>query len=228
MAKYPNIAVHTFGRSFYYRVFYRQLVIDVLWAGLAAFVVYVYVIFHVKSLFVSTFAMAQILFSFPITLVIYKVFMRITNISPLHLMVVFLVLGISADNIFVIWDAWQQSDTYPEFSGNQKKRMAYTFRRASKAIMATSSTTAFAFLSNGFSSLMPVSAFGYFAFVIVPVNYVLIVFYFPAFLIVYENIVKEKEAIAANFVKIICCCEGRSKLAQVKIETINGPSETER
>jgi predicted RND superfamily exporter protein len=72
--------------------------------------------------------------------------------------------------------------------------MAYTFRRAYKAILATSSTTAAAFLSNGFSTLMPVSAFGYFAFVIVPVNYVLIVFYFPAFLIHYENWAKGWEA----------------------------------
>ena len=53
--------------------------------------------------------------------------------------------------------------------------MAYTFRRAYKALLATNSTTALAFLSNGFSSLMPVSAFGYFAFVIIPVNYVLII-----------------------------------------------------
>jgi predicted RND superfamily exporter protein len=71
--------------------------------------------------------------------------------------------------------------------------MAYTFRRAYKAILATSSTTAAAFLSNGFSTLMPVSAFGYFAFVIVPVNYVLIVFYFPAYLIHYERWAKDLE-----------------------------------
>ena len=104
--KYPDIEVHTFGRSYYYRAFYRQLVTDVLWSGLAAWMVYIYVFIHIKSFFVSTFAMAQILFSFPVTLVIYKLFMGITNISPLHLMIVFLVLGISADNIFVIWDAW--------------------------------------------------------------------------------------------------------------------------
>jgi predicted RND superfamily exporter protein len=59
--------------------------------------------------------------------------------------------------------------------------------------MATSSTTALAFLSNGFSSLMPVSAFGWFAFVIIPVNYILIVFYYPAYLIVYENSVRNIE-----------------------------------
>ena len=109
------------------------------------------------------------------------------------MMICFVVLGISADNIFVIWDAWCQSDSYEIYTGNHRKRMAYTFRRAYKAILATSSTTAFAFLSNGFSQLMPISAFGYFAFVIVPVNYVLIVFYFPCYLIIYEDHVKELE-----------------------------------
>ena len=71
--------------------------------------------------------------------------------------------------------------------------MAYMFRRASKSLLATSSTTAFAFMSNGFSSLMPVSAFGWFAFVLIPVNYVLIVTYYPAFLIIYDKYVKQKE-----------------------------------
>ena len=72
--------------------------------------------------------------------------------------------------------------------------MAYTFRRSAKSLLATNSTTAFAFMSNGFSSLMPVSAFGWFAFVIIPVNYFLIVLYFPAYLIVYENSVKKLES----------------------------------
>ncbi len=71
--------------------------------------------------------------------------------------------------------------------------MAYTFRRAYKACLATSSTNAFAFLANGFSTLMPISAFGYFAFLIVPVNYILIVFYFPAYIIVYDDYIKDIE-----------------------------------
>ena len=83
-----------------------------------------------------------------------------------------------------------KNDTH---ENNQRRRMAYTFRRASKACLATSSTNAFAFLANGFSTLMPISAFGYFAFLIVPVNYGLIVFYFPAYLVIYEDTVKEIE-----------------------------------
>ena len=120
-----------------------------------------------------------------------------------------MVLGISADNIFVLWDAWIQSDTYPQFKGNQKKRMAYTFRRASTSLLATSSTTAFAFMSNGFSSLMPISAFGWFAFVIIPINYILIVLYFPAYLIVYENSIKDREkkimSMMGNCLKCVPC-----------------------
>ena len=90
--------------------------------------------------------------------------------------------------------------------------MAYTFRRASKACLATSSTTAFAFLSNGWSTMMPVSAFGYFASLVVPVNYLLMVFYWPAFLIVYEEHVRAWEAkVAAR-----CCCRKADKVEQLQ------------
>lgn len=51
----------------------------------------------------------MILISFPVSLVIYKLIFRISNLSSLHLMIVFVVLGIACDNIFVIWDAWTQS-----------------------------------------------------------------------------------------------------------------------
>jgi len=71
--------------------------------------------------------------------------------------------------------------------------MAYTFRRSAKALLATSSTTTFAFMANGFSSLMPVSAFGWFAFVVIPVNYVLMVIYYPAYLVIYEIYAKKVE-----------------------------------
>jgi predicted RND superfamily exporter protein len=159
--------------------------------------------------------MWMILFSFPITLFTYRKLFGITNVSALHLTVVFVVLGISADNIFVLWDAWVQSGTYAPLAASYKKRMAYTYRRAYKAILATSSTTAFAFLSNGFSSLMPISAFGYFAFIIVPINYILIVFYFPCYIIIYENWVRSKEAALASCLRTCftcrCCCRRQEK-----------------
>ena len=104
--KYPDYVIYNFGRAYIYRYFYRQLLYDVLWSGFSAMVVYIFVTWHTKSFFISSTSMSMILFSFPITLVLYRQVLNVTNISSLHLMVVFVVLGISADNIFVLWDAW--------------------------------------------------------------------------------------------------------------------------
>mmetsp|Transcript_16022 Transcript_16022/g.1432 ORF Transcript_16022/g.1432 Transcript_16022/m.1432 type:complete len:83 (+) Transcript_16022:552-800(+) len=65
--------------------------------------------------------------------------------------------------------------------------MAFTFRRASKAMLATSSTTGAAFLSTGLSPIMPISSFGFFAGILIPVNFVLVITFFPAVLMVYEK-----------------------------------------
>ena len=77
-----------------------------MWALVAVMVVYCLVTYHVKSIFIGSTSMMMILFSFPVTLILYRKIFGITNLSALHLCIVFVVLGISADNIFVLWDAW--------------------------------------------------------------------------------------------------------------------------
>ena len=51
----------------------------------------------------------------------------------------------------------------------------------------TSSTTAAAFLANVFSPIMPIKSFGIFSGVIVPANFLLVVFIFPSATIIYED-----------------------------------------
>lgn len=53
---------------------------------------------------------------------------------------------------------------------------------------------------------MPVSAFGWFAFVIIPVNYVLIVLYYPAYLIIYERSIRKYEKNFITIMKNIITC----------------------
>lgn len=62
--------------------------------------------------------------------------------------------------------------------------MALTFRRAAWAMLATSSTTSAAFLATGLSDIMPISAFGIFAGILVPINYLLTIFFMPCILII--------------------------------------------
>jgi len=129
----------------------------------------------------------MILFSFAVTQVVYVELLMIDYFSTLHNLVVFIVLGISADNAFVIFDAWKQSNNILEFEGNFRKRIAYSFKRAFAAIIVTSSTTCVAFLSNGFSKIMPIKAFGIYAAIIIPVNLIIISIMFPPMLIFYDK-----------------------------------------
>jgi hypothetical protein len=77
--------------------------------------------------------------------------------------------------------------------------MAYTWRRASKAMLVTSSTTAFAFLASSFSKLIPIKSFGIFAATIIPMNYLLTITIYPALIIVHEKY------FLPLCCKLICC-----------------------
>lgn len=111
----------------------------------------------------------------------------------MHTLVIFIVLGISADNVFVFIDAWRQSARVGNnlLRDSKYKRMAYSFRRASRAIAVTSSTTAAAFFANYFSPIMPIKSFGIFAGILVLINYVLTIMVFPS-AVVFGEFVMEK------------------------------------
>lgn len=130
----------------------------------------------------------------------------------MHNLVIFIVLGIAADDIFVFIDAWRQSAQIVMYKGDQKKRMSYAWRRAMRAIAITSGTTAVAFLANVMSPMMPIKSFGIYAATIIPSNYFLIILLFPPAVIIYEN----------NFAKYKCCCCCPREVKQ------DGPAETER
>jgi predicted RND superfamily exporter protein len=107
----------------------------------------------------------------------------------MHLMVIFVVVGISADDMFVFIDAWRQSATIaPNLMGpaDLHKRMSYSFKRAFRAMMFTSITTAVAFFSVFSSPIMTLKSFGLFAGIIVLINFYQAVFVFPLTLIINE------------------------------------------
>lgn len=121
---------------------------------------------------------------------------RIDYVSNLHNLVIFIVLGIAADNIFVFVDAWRQSAHIEVYNGNLTMRMSYAWRRAVRAIAVTSATTTVAFLANVMSPMMPIISFGIYAAIIIQANYFLVILVYPPAVIIYEN----------HFAKYQCLC----------------------
>lgn len=138
---------------------------DTSYAVISIALVFCYFCFHLWSFFLAFMGMLIIILSFGVTAMISEGAIGVTYYSNLNNLVIFIVLGIAADDFFVFMDAWRQSETFPELRSNDserpenktiKKRMSYTCKRASRAMFMTSSTTCVAFLANYFSPIMPI------------------------------------------------------------------------
>ena len=78
-----------------------------MYAILSIMFVFSFLVYHLRSLFLAIIGMVLILFSFSMTQIICEGLFQITYFGNLHAMVIFIVLGIAADDIFVFIDGWR-------------------------------------------------------------------------------------------------------------------------
>lgn len=186
------------------------IIYDALYATVALTFVFFWFNVHLRSCWLGLVGTSLIMFSFPVTVLLCKGIGKVDYISFLHVLAVFIVLGIAADDVFVFIDAWRQSAEVPEeiMQGDLKRRMAYTFRRASRAMSVTSSTTMAAFFANVFSNVMPIKSFGIYAGIIIPLNFIFVVLFFPSATILYERCCAGKCCCCCNCCPF--CCDDES------------------
>ena len=152
-----------------------------LLATAAFLVVFVYVTVHVRSIVLAFYGMIQTLMAFPIAYFLYRVIFQISFYNTLNNASIFIIFGVAADDLFIFSDAWKQT---AKTNDSLDKRMALTYRRASKAMFVTSFTTAAAFLYTGLSGIAPISSFGYFTSILIVSNYCLTITMFPAMIVI--------------------------------------------
>ena len=212
--------------------FARMVWSDLAWVLVMITFVGAYMMFHTGSFFLAQLGMMQILFSFPLSYFVYRFVFQVQYFSAFNILIVFIVLGIGADDLFVLVDAYKQSEAavkerakreervkaqqkeqgaaVPTSAANitamerframwepeatmeskndvLKQRMSYAYDRAMKSIFNTSFTTAFAFLANLASPLMPTQAFGIWAAIVIVMNYVIDITWTPAGIIIYHK-----------------------------------------
>ena len=177
----------------------RVIGFDLSWAGASVFAVWVYMSIHTGSPFVATLGMFEILASFPVSIFLYRVLFRVSYLGNIQVLSVFVVLGVGADDVFVFFDAFKQSAYEPPaVSETTLARVEYAARRASKAILVTSLTTAIAFAATAMSKVMPIASFGALSAIMIFVLFTLNVLFFPPALVMYDKWVRRAKARAAR------------------------------
>lgn len=104
-----KLDVRFYSFAFRQNEFDRVVSSDFLMVIFSLLFVYYWINRHTGSFFLASAGMFQIFFSLPAALFFYNTIFRITYFVEIHILAVFLVLGIGADDVFVMVDAWKQS-----------------------------------------------------------------------------------------------------------------------
>lgn len=80
---------------------------DTSFALISVALVFLYFVFHLWSFFLAVMGMLMIILSFGLTALISEGAFQVTYFSGLNTLILFIVLGIAADDIFVFYDAWR-------------------------------------------------------------------------------------------------------------------------
>ena len=109
----------------------------------------------------------------------------------MHIISIFIILGIGADDIFVFCNTWKAT-AFEEYR-SLAHRLSDCFRRSMKTMFITSLTTSVAFFATGFSPLLGIGSFGVFSGILVVVNYISVVLFVPTVVITHHYFWEEKE-----------------------------------
>lgn len=181
---------------------------DVIWAVGSVFFVFCYFIYHLKSVVMAMAASFLIAAAFPLNALINQSILGNTYYISLHSIAIFIMLGIAADDVFVLVDGFRQTEYNKVIGPNLKKRLAFAFRRAGRATATTSATTAAAFMGGVWNPLMPMASFGIYCSTLVIVTYALIILFFPPVIVYVELYLKDSN------------CPDMSKKNRVEIDQI--------
>ena len=161
--------------------------------GSVIFIV-IFMCIQTGSLWVSLWAVVSIIIGFFTTNLIYRGVFDFRYLGIFHVLAIFIILGIGADDVFIFFDTWKETahNKYPSLA----HRMSDCYRKACLAMFFTSLTTAIAFIVSATSPFLAVSTFGVFAGILVAVNYLSVVIFFPTVIVTYH----------LYFERFRCCC----------------------
>ncbi|KAK6181587.1 hypothetical protein SNE40_009412 [Patella caerulea] len=167
----------------------EQAINDLYLAGGSVIFIFCYMWFHTSSLWITTWSVISILSSFLATNLFYRVILDFRYFGFFHVLSLFIILGIGADDLFVFYDSWRATGlvSYPSLA----HRLSSAYRKSTLSMFVTSVTTMAAFASTALSPLLATKSFGIFSSVLIIIDYISVIVFFPTIVIFYHVKIKK-------------------------------------
>ncbi|XP_062857260.1 protein dispatched homolog 1 [Trichomycterus rosablanca] len=169
-----------------HNLFQDYLLTDIVYPAIAIVIVLMVMCVYTKSVFITIMTMFAIISSLIISYVLYRVVFNFEFFPFMNLTALIILVGIGADDAFVLCDVWNYTKNDKPISG-LSETVNVTLQHAALSMFVTSFTTAAAFYANYVSNITAIRCFGVYAGTAILVNYFLMVTWLPAVVVLHER-----------------------------------------
>lgn len=169
-----------------HRLFQDYLLMDTVYPAIAIVIVLLVMCVYTKSMFITLMTMFAIISSLIISYFLYRVVFNFEFFPFMNLTALIILVGIGADDAFVLCDVWNYTKFDKPHAGTSET-VSITLQHAALSMFVTSFTTAAAFYANYVSNITAIRCFGVYAGTAILVNYVLMVTWLPAVVVLHER-----------------------------------------
>uniref|UniRef100_A0A6I8NY10 Protein dispatched homolog 1 n=1 Tax=Ornithorhynchus anatinus TaxID=9258 RepID=A0A6I8NY10_ORNAN len=167
-------------------LFQDYLLMDTVYPAIAIVIVLLVICVYTRSMFITLMTMFAIISSLIVSYFLYRVVFNFEFFPFMNLTALIILVGIGADDAFVLCDVWNYTK-FDKPHAETSETVSITLQHAALSMFVTSFTTAAAFYANYVSNITAIRCFGVYAGTAILVNYVLMVTWLPAVVVLHER-----------------------------------------
>ncbi|XP_044799090.2 protein dispatched homolog 1 isoform X3 [Bubalus bubalis] len=167
-------------------LFQDYLLMDTVYPAIAMVIVLLVMCVYTRSMFITLMTMFAIISSLIVSYFLYRVVFNFEFFPFMNLTALIILVGIGADDAFVLCDVWNYTK-FDKPHAETSETVSITLQHAALSMFVTSFTTAAAFYANYVSNITAIRCFGVYAGTAILVNYVLMVTWLPAVVVLHER-----------------------------------------
>ncbi|XP_048733211.1 protein dispatched homolog 1-like isoform X2 [Ostrea edulis] len=167
-------------------LFNQHLIADSVWLLISGIVIFLLLWLYSLSIFVTIMTFFMMFWSLEMAYLLYIMVFDISFFPYMNLVAVIIILAIGADDVFIYVKVWEMAKSERN-NGTFEKIVSDTLKNGSVSMFVTSLTTAAALYCNAFSSITSIKCFSIYAGTAVLCNFVLVVTWMPASIVIYEK-----------------------------------------
>ncbi|XP_040919915.1 protein dispatched homolog 1 [Toxotes jaculatrix] len=167
-------------------LFQDYLLTDTVYPAIAIVIVLLVMCVYTRSVFITLMTIIAIISSLIVSYFLYRMVFNFEFFPFMNLTALIILVGIGADDAFVLCDVWNYTK-FDKPHAELAETVSVTLQHAALSMFVTSFTTAAAFYANYVSNITAIRCFGVYAGTAILVNYILMVTWLPAVVVLHER-----------------------------------------